>query len=961
MIYILLGVFIMSGTSFGQQKADVNSNSILLWQIGKGDGDDSDLALGPKNYPQYSDDGVYIVGRSDCRRSWPYVQPGPDDSWAGSRVHTGRILFGLQTAPQSGQCHVSVRLIDTQSQVATVLRVQVNSWKQEVQMPLGNGDESLNGEPSKGSHYHFSLDVPVSALKTGVNEVSIATIRGSWIIYDSIDMDAPKDAQTMAISPYWYGSALPTQFLVHDGDGESLSQIVKVSLWNFADPTDAEMRINGTTRIVHLAYGVNNLEFRIPAVKTDTSAELTTTIGGKQVAETSVTLRPVRHWEVYVVPHSHVDIGYTNVQAMIRVKQVDNLRGALDQIRKTADYPKDSQFKWNLEVMWPIDDYLRDATPAQKKEFFDAVRSGSIGLNAYYGNLLTGLASSIELLHASDASLLTAHQAGTKLQCVMQDDTPGYTWGNIAALAEAGVKYWSLGPNYRDRIGSTLIRWHDKPFYWVSQSGKEKVLAWMCYDGYALGTLIGEKLPPFLPNYLDNLDRDHYPYDIVSLQWTVNGDNGSPDLTLSDTVRDWNAKYVYPHLIIAETSEPFIALEKRYGDKIPSYSGDFTPYWEDGAGSTSLETKMNRASTSRLAQAEALWAMRSAMPFPADSFRSAWDNALLYSEHTWGAWNSTSDPDAPSVRAQWDGKRAFARNADKESSSLLEQAAGGNVYSSSIEVYNTESWTRSDIVLVPKNLSSKGDLVKDSSGKSVPSQRLASGELAVLALDLPPFSSRRYTISSGKAHLSGSAAATHDGLSNGALDLKVNPSTGAISELHAKGIPGNLVDAKSRSAVNDYFYLIGGDLKDLQKNGPVSIKIEDAGPLVATLSIRSDAPGCRSLTRKVRLISGIQRVDIADTVDKLAVRDKEGMHFGFGFNIPNPVTRMDMPLSVVRPELDQLPAANKNWYPVQHWVDISNNDYGVTWATLDAPLVEVGDITAGFSTSSLRERSIPGL
>jgi alpha-mannosidase len=56
--------------------------------------------------------------------------------------------------------------------------------------------------------------------------------------------------------------------------------------------------------------------------------------------------------------------------------------------------------------------------------------------------------------------------------------------------------------------------------------------------------------------------------------------------------------------------------------------------------------------------------------------------------------------------------------------------------------------------------------------------------------------------------------------------------------------------------------------------------------------------------------------------------------------------RMDIPFAVVRPEVDQLPGACKNWFTVQRWIDISNDQYGVTWATVDAPLVEVGAITA---------------
>ena len=70
-----------------------------------------------------------------------------------------------------------------------------------------------------------------------------------------------------------------------------------------------------------------------------------------------------------------------------------------------------------------------------------------------------------------------------------------------------------------------------------------------------------------------------------------------------------------------------------------------------------------------------------------------------------------------------------------------------------------------------------------------------------------------------------------------------------------------------------------------------------------------------------------------------------------------------MPWAVVRPEVDQLPGACKNWFTVQRWVDVSNDEYGVTWATLDAPLVEVGcnhgRDTVDQKLSSRRRRSTP--
>jgi hypothetical protein len=134
----------------------------------------------------------------------------------------------------------------------------------------------------------------------------------------------------------------------------------------------------------------------------------------------------------------------------------------------------------------------------------------------------------------------------------------------------------------------------------------------------------------------------------------------------------------------------------------------------------------------------------------------------------------------------------------------------------------------------------------------------------------------------------------------------------------------------------------------------VKISVQEAGPLVASLLVESDAPSCRRLTREVRVVEGLDRVGIIDQVDKLPVRKFEGLHFGFEFNVPRAVVRMNSPLAVVEPEKDQLPGACKNWFSIERWVDVANEQYGVTWATVDAPMVEMGGLTANLVGSQPR-------
>jgi alpha-mannosidase len=49
----------------------------------------------------------------------------------------------------------------------------------------------------------------------------------------------------------------------------------------------------------------------------------------------------------------------------------------------------------------------------------------------------------------------------------------------------------------------------------------------------------------------------------------------------------------------------------------------------------------------------------------------------------------------------------------------------------------------------------------------------------------------------------------------------------------------------------------------------------------------------------------------------------------------------------MKPGIEQLPGSSSDWHCIQRWADFSNDDFGVTWVTLDAPLVHFSDLNAG--------------
>jgi hypothetical protein len=733
--------------------------------------------------------------------------------------------------------------------------------------------------------------------------------------------------------------------------GPQVCQPIRVTVEYRGDPATAAVKVNGAeAATVRLGPGTRTVEVLVPAVSTKAAATVTLEVAGRELARQEIPLAPVRKRVIYLLPHSHVDIGYTALQADVERRQTANLTRGIELARRTADYPEGACFRWNSEVLWAVDAYLHQATPEQQREFVEAVKAGWVGLDVLYGNTLTGLCRPEELIPLTAFAKELEARTGVPIESAMISDIPGYTWGTVPALAHAGVRYWSIGPNWSDRIGITMAAWEDRPFYWVSPTGRERVLCWVPYRGYALGHLWKE-LPPHVFEYLGHLEKAGYPYDISYLRWNVGGDNGAPDEKLADQVRAWNEKYESPKLVIATTAEAFRAFERRYGDRLPQVRGDWTPYWEDGAASSARETALNRNAAERLVQAETLFALRRPAQYPAEEFRSAWRNVLLYSEHTWGAHNSIREPDSDFVKKQWAVKQAFALDADAQSRRLLAAAAAPEgpdtaTVPGAIDVLNTCSWPRTDLVLVPAALSGAGDRVLDSGGHPVPAQRLAGGELAFVARDVPAFGGRRYLIRPGAAPAAGAAVVRGPVLDNGLVSVRVDETTGAVISLKHAALGGDLADGRAGVGLNAYRYLLGGNPADARANGPVRIEAGEKGPVVAALRITSEAPGCRALTREVRVIDGLDRVDLVNTVDKLPVRAKEGVHFGFAFDVPGGTLRLDEPWAVVRPEADQMPGACKDWLTVGRWADVSNADRGVTWATVDAPLVEAGGLTA---------------
>ena len=757
--------------------------------------------------------------------------------------------------------------------------------------------------------------------------------------------------------------ALPIRGIANKGG--RLVQPIQVTIAHAGN--DAALVVRADHREVErrvLSSGTHTFNVYIDPVETARQVLVDYEIAGKSDSA-EVRVEPVRKVQIFILPHSHHDLGYTDLQSNVEAKQVANISKGIELARNTANYPPGARFVWNLEVLWGADLFMRTKTEPEREEFISAVKKGRIGLNGMFANELTGLCRPEELLQLFRYSTELGNQCGVNVNSAMISDVPGYTWGTVSAMAQAGIRYFSAAPNFFDRIGTFMVERQDKPFWWVSPSGNERVLFWVPWTGYAMSHIM--KLDTeWVNKYQARLDEINFPYQISYIRWSGHGDNAVPDPDICEFVKQWNEEYEWPRFSISTTSDAFAAFEKQHGHQLPEFKGDLTPYWEDGAGSSALETRMNRGAAEHLVQAATLSTILTPQAYKNADFDAAWRNVLLYSEHTWGAWNSVSDSENPFVTQQWQVKRQFAVDAENESRRLLDGVLDAYASDNSgVDVHNTCSWPRTEVVLISKEKSLGRDHVKNEHGISVPSQRLSTGELAFLAEDIPALGSASFHLSAAAPHLPAKRVTVRDGvLDNGIVRAKVDSKNGNIVELMSKGNAHNLVDTSLDEAVNKYLFLEGKDTSKVSTSGPARITIEEPGPLVATIRIESSAPGCEELVRRVRLKAHVDWIELSNTINKKRAplnphpgkdgpggdfaqhESKESAQFAFPFAVENGQIHIDIPLAVMRPEIDQLPGSCKNWLPVGRWIDVANAEYGVTCATLDAPLVEIGSLSA---------------
>lgn len=651
-----------------------------------------------------------------------------------------------------------------------------------------------------------------------------------------------------------------------------------------------------------------------------------------------------RDWKIFVIPFSHTDVGFTApVPDVIEQhrRYLDNVVAFIDQ---TQSNPPESQFKWTIEITWVLEDYLENRSPEQIEALMNHVRAGRIEIAAMHFSMQTDLAGPEELVRSLYFAQELKETYGIPIQTAVTNDTPGFTWSLAQLLAKSDIPYASLAMNsfLSDFFKTTTL---PNLFYWEGQSGDQTLLwrsihpQWAYLEGsiwglYSSYTAMEQRITA----QLQKLAAEGYPYDVVLIN-APTGDNGPPNLKITDNARTWNEQHDASTMYVATFSDFFNYVAENVTEEIPVFKGDAPNWWSwSFASSATGGFFESRKAQTLLPAAETFASIADGVTpgyvYPADDLRRAYINNLLFEDHNLGG--VTASGNAPF----WVYKMDWINAANQTGERVLEEAL--DAWSSTIEtgkdvtvaVFNPLPWERSEVVrfsLDDPNVASMRAfrIIDGETGFVYPIQVLSTNEVAFRAGGIPPLGYKLFRLDAHTGPMPSAQPLNGATLESDFYRVEVDLVTAGAGSIQDKESGQELTSEDAR--FNQYVY---------NGSAPSGFQViaSDSGAVLQRLVLQGMAPGSNAYETEVLLPAGQKRIDFRNRYDKQPATNFEGVDFMFNFGLPNAALKYEIPFGHVRVFEDELSGFRSNHYAMQRWSTISGGNTSAILAS-DGPAI----------------------
>ena len=303
--FSLLAVFCwiaLAGLASTTRAQPAGQDRTVVWKIGESDDGSAEFALAPGDYAAFLErdfgweDRFFLVGWSDPQIDWPYVLPGPVDSWAGSggmagrRTHYLNILFGLKQA-SAGEWSLVIDLVNTHPGQPPVLKVDVNGRARTLELPAG-AEDSVSGNADAAVREHvIEIPLPADVVRAGGNEIQLTSLSGSWLQFDQVRLEGPAGAEIVSSGDVFLrGVEAATYSIEHDGQE---AQPLLVDVQHLAGTPELRVRLDGEEIFAQqVEQGRYTLEAPMPAVTNATESTYEVLVDGTVIESGTIQRSP---------------------------------------------------------------------------------------------------------------------------------------------------------------------------------------------------------------------------------------------------------------------------------------------------------------------------------------------------------------------------------------------------------------------------------------------------------------------------------------------------------------------------------------------------------------------------------------------------------------------------------------------------------------------------------------------
>lgn len=708
--------------------------------------------------------------------------------------------------------------------------------------------------------------------------------------------------------------------------------------------------------------------------------------------------------KIYLVHHTHMDIGYTDQPVEVLEQQLAFLDLAVKYCHQQP------AFRWTIESAYLLKDYIRNRTPGAVEKVFELLRSGQMELMAFEVQPLTEMFSGSALFNSVKYAVELGTAYGFPVQCAMLDDIGGWAGRLPSALAASGVKYLVAGAG----AFQVHLPWADlPPLFYLRDTAEARILVWnLGIDRYSQPQQMMQLLAVYglganviiLPHlngrtgadkkveaeggnsnstlspeevyhrFEERLKAERYPYSEMLFQY--GGDNRWPSEFLPELLDQIRSAGKLPPIELVTPSYFFKFMEQQYAGMIPEITGVITDPWNLRVPPASVPLRRFREAQRVFERARNL-AGQSGCTLADGLLAEAAEKLDLYADHTCGlsGWHTpelntgapSTDPSFEPLRRSWKIKALYADQALELASAALRRLRNHTTAGfpdATLLICNDTPQPQSGPVefYFGRDLAAAGQL-ETPDGQPVKFQFIDHNRILIQSPEVPPFGilplrTVRQSLPDGNDKALTEPEPQPERLVTRHYAIDFDPATGNIRQL-------TTVSGKLRYDNPMAEFGLFSPVLQCPENFTLSWKESGMRPLTDSkfpqpvihrcgrlwhdqvadaFEQNGEFPGGIRFRRTLIFYHELPQIDVRLYLDKPEHRELESIYLAVPLAGKTTEWKLDQNVGIIDPDTDLLPGAMRDLFYVHSAAQLLTTEYTAVMTSPDAPVLHPGSI-----------------